>query len=218
MKNTKIDWCDSSLNIVMGCSNGCEYCYARKLNDRFKWVENWEKMKFFPERAKQLKGKKGKSIFMDSMSDFGLWSVSNVAFVENSMITNPQHAYILLTKTNKYYHTWDSLGIPKPKNWFFGRSYTKGKIDPKGHYDFLSIEPLHDKVEIINFRNLKQVIIGAETGNRKGKITPKKEWVQDLVNQCDQNGVRVFMKESLRELMGVDFRQDTLIWKGWLEQ
>ena len=29
---TKIDWCDSTINPVRGCSRGCEYCYARKMN------------------------------------------------------------------------------------------------------------------------------------------------------------------------------------------
>lgn len=217
MKSTKIDWCDSSINLCVGCSNGCVYCYARKLNDRFNWIENWNEPQFFPKRALQLESKKGKSIFMDSMSDFGLWRPSWVVFVENAMYGNPQHAYIWLTKTNKYYHNWSVLKLPKPTNWYFGRSYTQGKVDPKGHYDFLSIEPLHDKVEILDFRNLRQVIIGAETGNRVGKIIPQKEWVLDLVRQCDEHNVRVFMKSSLCEIMGNDFRQDQLIWQDYLQ-
>lgn len=32
---TKIDWCDSSWNPVTGCLHGCEYCYARKIAERF---------------------------------------------------------------------------------------------------------------------------------------------------------------------------------------
>lgn len=33
MKKTKIEWCDSTVNTVVGCTHSCEYCYARKLND-----------------------------------------------------------------------------------------------------------------------------------------------------------------------------------------
>ena len=33
---TKIDWCDASWNPVTGCLHGCEYCYARRMIDRFK--------------------------------------------------------------------------------------------------------------------------------------------------------------------------------------
>ena len=32
---TKIDWCDSSWNPVTGCLHGCEYCYARRIANRF---------------------------------------------------------------------------------------------------------------------------------------------------------------------------------------
>ena len=30
MNKTKIEWCDSTLNSVVGCTYGCPYCYARK--------------------------------------------------------------------------------------------------------------------------------------------------------------------------------------------
>ncbi|WP_434510132.1 DUF5131 family protein [Desulfitobacterium sp. AusDCA] len=57
--------------------------------------------------------------------------------------------------------------------------------------------------------NIDWVIIGAETGRRKGKISPKKEWVHDIVRQCrDDAGIPVFMKDSLRELMGKEFVQE----------
>ena len=36
MKKTKIDWADSTWNPVTGCLHGCEYCYARKIAERFK--------------------------------------------------------------------------------------------------------------------------------------------------------------------------------------
>jgi len=56
------------------------------------------------------------------------------------------------------------------------------------------------------------IIIGAETGSRKGKVIPKKEWIDSLVKQADRFGVKVFMKNSLRGIMGADFRQDRLPW------
>ena len=35
MNKTKIEWCDSSWNPVTGCYHSCEYCYARKMANRF---------------------------------------------------------------------------------------------------------------------------------------------------------------------------------------
>ena len=32
---TKIDWCDSTWNPVTGCLHGCDYCYARRIAERF---------------------------------------------------------------------------------------------------------------------------------------------------------------------------------------
>ena len=52
------------------------------------------------------------------------------------------------------------------------------------------------------------VIFGAETGNRKDNVVPQKEWVDNAVQMCRNMGAKVFMKESLREIMGADFVQE----------
>ena len=54
---------------------------------------------------------------------------------------------------------------------------------------------------------------GAETGNRKGKIIPQKSWIDDIVRLADHHGIKVFMKGSLRGIMGEDFRRDKLAWE-----
>lgn len=35
MQKTKIEWCDSTWNPVTGCLHTCEYCYARRIAERF---------------------------------------------------------------------------------------------------------------------------------------------------------------------------------------
>ncbi len=35
MNKSKIEWCDSTWNPVTGCLRGCEYCYARRIAERF---------------------------------------------------------------------------------------------------------------------------------------------------------------------------------------
>lgn len=36
MIKSKIEWCDSSWSPITGCNNNCEYCYARKIANRYK--------------------------------------------------------------------------------------------------------------------------------------------------------------------------------------
>lgn len=35
MNRSRIEYCDHTLNIITGCLNTCEYCYARKMSQRF---------------------------------------------------------------------------------------------------------------------------------------------------------------------------------------
>ena len=50
MNKTKIEWCDYTWNPVVGCKTGCDYCYAERMNKRFKWIKDWKEPEFFPER------------------------------------------------------------------------------------------------------------------------------------------------------------------------
>lgn len=44
MNRTSIDWADYSWNPVTGCQHGCDYCYARRMAQRFtpKETDNWD--------------------------------------------------------------------------------------------------------------------------------------------------------------------------------
>lgn len=229
MKKTKIDWCDCTINPVVGCKNGCPYCYAEKLNKRFGFIPNWKEPQFFPERLKALESKTPKTIFMDSMSDVSWWQEDWGDKVFEAMENNPQHSYIFLTKGGTYpagiHSIWTLRSIHEDcsgtRNIFIGRSITNNRqFDSSWHYDFLSIEPILEPIDLKSIEHggyIKSVIIGAETGNRKGKVIPKKEWITDIVKCCDKANVKVFMKESLRELMGDDFRQDELPWQTYVK-
>ena len=216
MKKTKIDWCDCTINPVVGCPNGCNYCYARKLNTRFNWIRNWDNPQFFPERLKGFESKKPKSVFINSMSDIGHWKVEWKDEVFKAIFNNPQHTYIALTKCEEVdIPYWLKQGKLRGR-FFLGQTQTKGTVFNgfnDRYRDFLSIEPLLGEVHFNGFGGIRMVIIGAETGNRKDKVIPKKEWIDKIVKECDQHGVRIFMKESLRKIMGNDFRQDKLLWE-----
>lgn len=63
-----------TLNPVDGCPGNCPYCYARGMNKRFHFVENWNIPKFFPERLEQFDINNPTFFFIDSMSDFATWN------------------------------------------------------------------------------------------------------------------------------------------------
>lgn len=222
MNKTKIEWCDCTINPVVGCKNGCPYCYARRMNDRFHFIPKWEEPQFFPERLKALESKKSKVIFMNSMSDYGFWEQEWKDKVFKAIRENPQHSYIFLTKHDSFYNPfyYSSAGENCGYKVYFGKTHTKGTYfagyNDKA-FDFLSIEPILGNVDISNCLEgngqLKQIIIGAETGNRKGKVIPKKEWIDDLCKQADEMGIKVFMKDSLIPIVGEENMRRELIWR-----
>ena len=40
---SNVDWCDYEITIYRGCYHNCSYCYAKKMNERFKWIQEWDK-------------------------------------------------------------------------------------------------------------------------------------------------------------------------------
>lgn len=226
MNKTKIDWCDSTWNPVTGCFNDCEYCYARNIAERFggsqKYANIYDlaepirgedgKAKAYPYsfsptfhryRLNDYIDKKGRSIFVCSMGDlFGSW-VPDAWIEEVFKVCGkaPQHNYLFLTKNPKRYVELTEKGILRCKgNMWYGYSKTK---DMDGLFNsltipnaniFVSIEPI---LEPLCTPLEKWVIVGAETGRRKDKVVPKREWIEEIVEECRKYDIPLFMKSSL---------------------
>ena len=159
---------------------------------------------------------KPRTIFVCSMADlFGEWVPDGwIEEVFKACEAAPQHRYLFLTKNPSRFES--VLNRPMPDNMWFGWSQ-EGPIGNKAafHTDadvlvntFVSIEPLLRPFEEFCIKNIGWAIVGAETGNRKNKVIPEEKWVMDIAEACGQAGVPLFMKESLREIMGDDFRQE----------
>ena len=54
----------------------------------------------------------------------------------------------------------------------------------------------------IDFEGIDWIVIGTETGNRKGKSYSRPEWVLSIAEQAKAHGIPVFMKEDLLPIMG----------------
>ena len=60
--------------------------------------------------------------------------------------------------------------------------------------------------EYIN--RLDWVIVGSETGNRAGKVVPKREWIEQIVSQCKAARVPLFVKRSIERLYPGDWPRE----------
>ena len=63
-------------------------------------------------------------------------------------------------------------------------------------------EPIFDEIGDIDFEGIDWIVIGTETGHRKGKVDSRPEWVLHIADQAQTQGVPVFMKEDLLPIMG----------------
>ncbi|SCG82717.1 hypothetical protein DW1_1144 [Proteiniborus sp. DW1] len=237
MNKTKIDWADYSWNIVTGCKNDCEYCYAKKIANRFKDKNNLTYVNgvkpehlsnipypygflptFHPNRLNDpQKVKEPQSIFVCSMADlFGEWVPDEwIKDVFKACEKAPQHRYLFLTKNpDRYIDLYEKKILPYKENIWLGTTITRPSDEfvffkDTPYKSFISIEPILEPFGQLAKGEMPQwIIVGAETGNRKGKVIPKKEWIMSIKEQCRAAGVPLFMKESLRKLMGEDFVQE----------
>ena len=149
---------------------------------------------------------KPRNIFVCSMADlFGEWVPDK--WIEEVFATcerAPQHRYLFLTKNPDRYAELARAGkLPQRENMLYGSTLDSmsAKRYPGRFSDntFVSIEPLTEYMDVGlgSFGGDKWIIIGAETGNRKGKVIPKKEWVDKICAAADITRMAVFMKDSL---------------------
>ncbi len=203
MNKTKIEWADKSWNPIVGCYNNCDYCYARKLNKRFKFIENWNKPQFFPERLKEpIRLLKRATIFVGSMSDMfhkdipWHW-IQNIIFICKLQF---RHKFMFLTKFPENYAKYDF-----PANCWLGTTIehrgnmqryddlTKGIIYNKL---FISIEPIQSDFHGVNFDFIDLIIVGALTG-KKDPTPPEmyREWVKSIKHN------NIFLKNNIKKYL-----------------
>jgi protein gp37 len=155
--------------------------------------------------------KKPQNIFVCSMADlFGDWVPDEwLKEVFNACEKAPQHRYIFLTKNPVKYVVLKDVLHNNDRFWYGTTITGQAEIcfHSKKWNTFLSIEPLQSEIKKIDF-DVKWIIIGAETGNRKGKVIPKREWIETIVKICRKQKIPVFMKNSLAEIWGEPLIQE----------
>lgn len=195
-----------NMNLVIGCTIGCSYCYARNNVRRFHMVEDFSRPEYFPGKLRMMDRKRPQNLLLTGLSDFSDWKPEWREEIFARIAQNPQHQYIFLTKRPEKIRFSTELD-----NVWFGVTVTSSKEKERiqvmrenirGKHYQISFEPMFDDIGELDFTGIEWIVVGTETGRRKGKSISKPEWVWNLTDQAHSHGIPVFMKEDLLPVMG----------------
>lgn len=161
-----------------------------------------------------LKKGLGKTIFVCSTADlFGEWVPDEwIVQVFDVCKQALNHRYLFLTKNPaRYYELAEKGLLPTGDSFWYGSTSTSPDMPvfwSANHNTFVSIEPIlapfgqsedgyNDIISKVDW-----FIFGAETGKRKDKVVPEKEWIADAVAEIKKAGKPVFMKDSMIPIWG----------------
>jgi len=166
--------------------NGFELTlHPEALNDPFKW-------------------KKGRMIFVNSMSDLFHKEVP-LEFIQQVfgvIKENPQHVFQILTKRADILRYYDSEGwLEWPHNLWMGVTVENNEVLDRienlrktgARVKFLSCEPLLSSLPDLNLTGIDWVIVGGESGRTPRPM--KEEWVLNIKEQCQNANVAFFFKQ-----------------------
>lgn len=161
--------------------------------------------------------KKPANIFVCSMADlFGEWIPDEwIEAVFAACQCAPQHRYLFLTKNPNRYNRLAYAGkLPNDKNFWYGTTSEGWDnhhfFGSPRHKCFVSVEPLlADCFDLSEAWCIDWVVIGRDTSPGANKNIPKREWVENIVAECNEAGIPVFMKNNLTKF-GL-FKPDEII-------
>lgn len=224
--NDNVEWASWTWNPVTGCEHGCPFCYAREIANSermapfypFKFSPALHEYRLdaprgtpFPADAAKADSREGR-VFVCSMADlFGKWVPKEwISKVFDACLAAPDWTYLFLTKWPARY-----AQMPLLKRAWYGSSVVKqadvARVERamldfeagKGAKKWISLEPMLEPVRFSSLSWCNLVVIGSQTETVQPKVgrvpafAPKFDWVADVVHQCRDAGVPVYLKPNL---------------------
>jgi len=199
--------------------------YMEEINYHFKLHPNWvwtgdhlQGLRDFEpvwleSKFQRKLPKKPQRIFVGSMSEIEFWREDWMRRVIEKIKEYPQHVFQFLTKHPKIYSQW-----LWPENCWLGITATDNATLRDAYFvvrheriKFINIEPILGPVDIMvaleNRLDVNWVIVGAETGSRKGKVIPEKKWILDIVRCCVNEDIPLYLKDSMKDIYPEEIKE-----------
>lgn len=195
-----------NMNLVIGCTVGCTYCYARNNVKRYHTIDDFGKPVFFQSKLRLIEKQRPQNFLLTGMSDLAGWKEEWREEIFAKIRENSQHHFLFLTKRPDLLNFETDL-----ENTWFGVTVT-GKSDlwridalrnniRAKHYH-ITFEPLFDDPGQVNLSDIEWIVVGTMTGAQSKKVQTRPEWAYSLTNQAKEAGIPVFMKEDLVPVIG----------------
>jgi protein gp37 len=219
---SNIQWTDATWNIARGCTKvdeDCKFCYMYRESLNGTRYEPKQVLKTKTVFRLPLKLKEPSKIFTSSLTDFFHEGIDGYRHEAWDIIRKcPKHTFQILTKRPERVIDQlptDWLEIEPFKNVWLGTSIGSDSALHRLHklavipanLRFLSLEPLHTKLHLMTAKlpygvvalsKIHWVIIGGESGNDNGMYRYREckiEWIEQIINDCRQLGIPVFVKQ-----------------------
>ena len=181
-----------NMNIVIGCTVGCTYCYARNNVKRWHMIDDFADPEFFPGKLRMMEKKRPQNFLLTGMSDLSGWKPEWRDEVFAKIRENPQHQFLFLTKRPDLLDFDTDL-----ENAWFGVTVTRKaelwRIDAlrknvRAKHYHVTFEPLFDDPGTVDLSGINWIVVGTMTGAQSRKIHTEPEWAWSLTDQADKLG------------------------------
>ena len=195
-----------NMNLVIGCTVGCDYCYARNNVKRYHMIDDFSKPEFYPGKLRLMEKPRPQNFLLTGMSDLCVWKPEWLEEVLAKMRANPQHQFLFLSKRP------DLLNIDcELDNAWFGVTVTRRadlwRIDAlrknvRAKHYHVTFEPLFDDPGEVDLQGIDWLVVGTMTGAQSRKVHTDPAWARSLTEQAHVRNIPVFWKEDLLPIMG----------------